>query len=411
MSKRKKKKDKRKKRSTAETAKRRAETHKTGFDNTAFELPEDVKLYSLKSEKGARLDIIPYEVGEGNPYADQGGLHYERTYFVHRNIGVDQTSYICLSKTCGEKCPICEFRSKLAKDPDADEDLIKDLAPKERQLFNVIDTKDKSKGVQIWEISYHLFGKPLDREIKNSDEDDGYEKFAELKNGFTLKLGVEESHAGKASWFEVVTINFKSRKEDYDEEILEQTTCLDEILIIKDYDELKEIFLQTTDTDDEDEEEEKPSKKKKSSKKKKDEDDDEDLADNEDEDEEDEDDEENDTDKDSDEDEDEWDDSDEDSTDENEDDEEDEDNSDEDDDDEDEKPAKKKKKDKKKSTGKKSKDSKGKGKKKDKDKDKKKKKDKKGKKNKCPGGGTFGKNTNELDECTDCPKWDDCDDA
>ncbi|GAI40862.1 unnamed protein product, partial [marine sediment metagenome] len=145
---------------------------------------------------------------------------------------------------------------------DADEDLIKDLAPKERQLFNVIDTKDRKSGVQIWEISYHLFGKPLDRAIKNSDEDDNYEKFAELNDGFSLKLGLEEGHAGKASWFEVVSINFKTRKEDYDEDILEGTTCLDDILIIKDYDELKEIFLQTTD-EDEDEEDDKKSKKKK----------------------------------------------------------------------------------------------------------------------------------------------------
>jgi len=50
-------------------------------------------------------------------------------------------------------------------------------------------------------------------------------------------------------------------------------------------------------------------------------------------------------------------------------------------------------------------------KKKDKGKGKKKDKDKKGKKNKCPGGGTFGKDTDELAECNDCPIWDDCDDA
>ncbi|MEK0377025.1 MAG: hypothetical protein QQN51_07930, partial [Nitrosopumilus sp.] len=81
---------------------------------------------------------------------------------------------------------------------------------------------------------------------------------------------VEESHAGKASWFEVVSINFKARKEDLDEEILEETTCLDDILIIKEYDDLKEIFLQTATDDDEDEDEDKDKKKKKKSKKKKD---------------------------------------------------------------------------------------------------------------------------------------------
>ena len=403
MSKRQKEKDRREKRSTATAAKRRAETHKTGFDNTAFELPDEKKQFILKSDKAVRLDIIPYEVGEGNPYADKGELHYERTYFVHPRIGIDQTSFVCLSKTCGDPCPICEYRGKLMKDPDADEDLIKDLGPKERQLFHVKDTKDQDKGVQIWDMSFHLFGKKLDYEIKNSDEDDNYENFAELEGGFTLKLGVEESHYGKISFFEVVSVNFKPRSKDYDEDILEETICLDDILIIKEYDELKEIFLQTTD-EDEDEKKDKKGKKGKKGKKQEEEE-----PENDDEDEDD---------KDNDEDED--------------------DNGDDDEEEEDEAGAdwnkgdrviveldgedyagkitkvndedgeatvkfddgdvqniglnelnlesEKSKKDKKKGKG-------------------------KDKKNKCPGGGKFGKDTDELPECDDCPKWDECDDA
>ena len=58
----KKKKEKRKARSTAAAAKRRAETHKTGFDNTAITIPEDKKQFILKNDKSVRLDIIPYEV-------------------------------------------------------------------------------------------------------------------------------------------------------------------------------------------------------------------------------------------------------------------------------------------------------------------------------------------------------------
>ena len=384
MSKRKKEKEKRGKRSTAVAAKRRAEEHKSGFVNTSFEIPGDVKLFGLKSEKSPRLDIIPYEVGEGNPFADKGELYYERTFWVHRGIGDDQTSYVCSRKTIGEPCFPCEYRAKLMKDPEADEDLIKDLAPKERQLFNIIDTKDRDKGVQLWEISFHLFGKTLDREIKNSDEDDGYERFADLENGFTLKLGVEESHQGKASWFTVVSVNFKPRKEDYDDDILEKTTCLDDILIIKEYDELKEIFLQTTDSDDDgdDDKGDKEVKKSKKSKKKEKEEepeepeesgwkvgdrvvveiDGEDYAG-----------EITEIDEDNDSATVEFDDGDtqdvafDDLT-------------------EEKEPEKSKK-------------------------DKKGEDENKGKKGKCPGGGVFGKDTDELEECADCPVWDECDDA
>lgn len=386
------KKDKKKKRSTAERAKNRAETHKTGFENTAFELPEDNKRFELKSDKAVRLDIIPYEVGKGNPYADEGELHYERTYFVHRSIGVDQTSYVCLSKTCGEACPICEFRAKLMKDPDADEDMIKDLAPKERQLFNVINTKEKSKGVQVWDMSFHLFGKKLDYEIKNSDEDDGYESFAELEGGFTLKCGIEESSFSGRSFFEVVSINFKPRFDDYDNDILGETACLDDILIIKEYNELKEIFLQTADIDDDDK---KDKKDKKSGSKKKENDDD----DNDDDTEEDDDDNDDDSNKDP-----KWEKGDRVMV---------------EDEDGDDVCGKITKVDKDEQTAKIKLDNgeimKGVDfddiKPEPEKKDKKDKKDKKNKKNKCPGGGKFGKDTDELPECNDCELWDACDDA
>jgi len=386
MSKNKKKREMRKSRSTAVAAKRRAEKHKVGFDNTAFKLPDDKKLFALKSDKAVRLDVIPYEVGEGNPYADKGEIYYERTYFVHRFIGIDQTSYVCPKKTCGEPCPICDFRSKLMKDPDANEKLIKDLAPKERQLFNVIDTKDKNKGVQIWDISHYLFGKKLDTEIRNSDEDDNYEKFAELEGGFTLKCGVEErSFEDSRSFYEVVSINFKPRSEDYDEDILSEATCLDDILIIKDYDELKEIFLQTVSNDDDNDDDKLKSKKSRASGKSKsidsavDEDKDEEDKDEEDKDEEDKDEEDKDEE-----------DKDEEDKDEDEEDEEDEDEEDEDE----EKPKLKKSKSKSQSKSK-----------------SKKSKKNVDKKNRCPGGGTFGKDTDELPECNDCPIWDECDDA
>ena len=270
MSKRKKNKEK-KSRSTREAARRRAETHKGDFTPTAFKLPEGIQQFSLSDEKTRRIDIIPYEVGEGNPYADAGALHYERTYWRHRDIGTDGNNYVCNKKTSGEKCPICDFRAKLAKDPDADEDLIKSLAPKERQLFNVIDTKDRKKGVQVWEISFHLFGKRLDAEINNQDDEDDYEGFSELEGGKTLKIAAEEKSLGRSNFYEVTSINFKDRKEDYDEDILEKTTCLDDILIFMDYDELKAILLETADEDGGAE----PKKKKGESKKKKDEDEDE----------------------------------------------------------------------------------------------------------------------------------------
>ncbi|HEC65473.1 MAG TPA: hypothetical protein ENI23_09270, partial [bacterium] len=248
------------------SAQRRVETHKSGFERTTVTVSDDVQFFSLGKEGTKRIDIIPYTVGEGNPFADLGELHFERTFWTHRDIGAEQNSYVCPAKTAKKKCPICEYRSSLQRDPNSDSELIKSLVPKERQLWNVIDLEESEKGVQLWEISFHLFGKRLDSEIENADEDDDYKYFADLKDGRTLKLGVvQKSIKGGKPFCDVDTIGFKTRREDYNESILEDVHNLDEILNILDYDKLKDIFLQVDSDSEEKNKEErtkKPTKKK-----------------------------------------------------------------------------------------------------------------------------------------------------
>jgi hypothetical protein len=105
------------------SARKRAESHRT-FDRTKINVGRDVSLFAPNKEGMKRVDILAYEVGKGNPEADEGDLHYERTFYVHRRIGSDNNDYVCPNKTAGKKCPICEYRNKLRMDPDADEELI-----------------------------------------------------------------------------------------------------------------------------------------------------------------------------------------------------------------------------------------------------------------------------------------------
>lgn len=264
MSKRSKKKERRER---GAAARRRAEEHTSGFEPTAVMCPEGTERFKEKvTRKPYRLDIIPFRMKEDGSYADKGEVYYEKTFWVHW-LGEDIGSYVCAAKQIGRKCPICDWRAKMAKDVDVDEELIKSLAPKERQLFRVIDLKDKDKGIQLWEISFHNFGEQLDKRINSSDEEDRYREFYELDNGFTLKVGFSEASFSGNKFPKASSIDFKTRDEDYDEEILEQGPNLDECVIIKDYDELKKIFLQTT--DDGDEPETKKKTKKKSKKKEK----------------------------------------------------------------------------------------------------------------------------------------------
>lgn len=246
-------KTKKKKKRKLASAKRRAEAHSQGYERTTTTTPEGMGYFALKASGIKRIDILPYTVKVSSRFADAGELHYERTFWVHR-IGPNGDAYVCREKTTNEKCPICEHLGKLRRDPEADEELIKSLRPKERQLFYVIDHDEPEKGVQLWDISWYLFGKQLDARIKNSDEDDGFEMFFDPDEGLTLRLGIAERSFGGRAFYEVETVDFKPRKNPIDPELFEDLPSLDDLIKVEAYSKLKAIFLQTNDDEDEDEE-------------------------------------------------------------------------------------------------------------------------------------------------------------
>ena len=253
------------------SAKRRVAEHRTGFQSTTYNVPDGVNMFKLKSEGVKRIDVLPFTAGKGNPFAEEGEDYYERTFWIHRGIGPNNDTYVCPRKTYGLPCPICDFRDAMRRKEDFDEDLYRDLAPKERQLFAVLDRADVEAGPQIWDVSYHLFGRRLDNEIQNQEEGEGLDLFADPEEGATLKLGIEEKSMGSTNFYAVEAVKFISRRDPIDEEILEKVPCLDDMLIAKPYDELKSIFLQEEMSKDESEdesedEEEKPKAKKKKKK-------------------------------------------------------------------------------------------------------------------------------------------------
>jgi len=166
-------------RGSKQAAKRSSEL----YTSRALTLPKNVNMLQIKSDDPIRLDILPYKVGQGNPFADEGSFSFERTYFVHKGIGPNNDTVVC--PATGPKpygpCPICEQLAILRDDVDADEDFIKSLRHKRRQVFNVVNTKDRQRGVQIFDISYHLFGKLLEEHL-----DDGKCKI-NLNPGANLK--------------------------------------------------------------------------------------------------------------------------------------------------------------------------------------------------------------------------------
>jgi hypothetical protein len=215
-------------------ARKRAAEHEREFDSFALKLPKNMPLFRVKKPGVIRLDIMPYVAAKGNPHADEGMLHYERTYFIHGRVGPDQIGIVCPRETAdleGKRhpCPICEMQRTLKMDPQADDKLIKSLYPRERQIFQIIDVENPDAGIQLWDMSYHLFGRLLDARIRDQDEQDAFHLFYHLKKGFTLKIGFVEESANKRVWYKAETIDFKTR-EPYGTSMLEQCVCLDELI-------------------------------------------------------------------------------------------------------------------------------------------------------------------------------------
>lgn len=228
------------------SARRRAEMHKSGFQTTTISLPDGVSFWTCKPGVHS-IDILPFVPKPSNPYFDPKypeDLHYERTYYQYWKLGVEEKSYVCLAKL-GLRDPVHDWKKAHQNDPRLDPEYLKSLNPRQRQLFWVHDHAQPGK-LFLWEFSFACFGKLLDSRINNSPEDSGWDEFYFADDaGSTLRLTAQESSGGTFSFTEVTAIDFIPRRkgQHVPKEIMDQVTCLDDLLVIPSYDELKSIFL------------------------------------------------------------------------------------------------------------------------------------------------------------------------
>lgn len=265
-------------------AKKKAEKDMNRGGNNKLAVPEGTQFFAPKSKGPYKLDVLPYTVSVSHhPEVKKGEQWYQRTYFVHYGLGESGKQSAICPKTIGKPCPVCELYKELAGSEDEDDrESAKNIKPKERELYNVIDLDNQDAGVQIFEYSWHLFGKALSEEINEGSEEEA--GFAELEEGKTLVVSFRKKKLGQNPFFEVRKIDFEDR-EDYDEEILEDVHDLDALLTILTYSELAAMLHGTgedenennkdededenedNDNDEDEDEDEKKSKKKDKDKK------------------------------------------------------------------------------------------------------------------------------------------------
>ena len=237
------------------SARKWASEHEAGSGKSILKIPAGVRLMLIQKAGPIRFDIIPFVVGKGNPNAAEGELHWERTFWIHRGIGPNNESFVCPAKSGKSACPICEYRKQRFDDPDITDKEVKELGslkPKERQLFNVVSRDVEDAGIQLFEYSYFLFGDFLKKKLDNMDPDDDFDRFADPKFGYILKVGVSEKKMDRGSCFEMSDIEFKKRPKPYPDSVIDDAYCLDDLLKIPTYEELKKAFMQVPDEDEDD---------------------------------------------------------------------------------------------------------------------------------------------------------------
>ena len=230
----------------------------TGRFRDIFEptIKAGVKMFKCK-EDDHEFYIVPYITGKQHPRLAEGKSDFTLAVFVHRGIGVNEDSYICLNRTYRKPCPICEYQAELRESDKADDEEIKALNPTKRSIYNIVclDTpKEEEKGVQVFDVSHWLFTIPLE-EMAHKKRGGGEVAYAHIDEGKVISFRKKGSKRST----EFTAFEFKDRGEIPDE-IIDSAVCLDNMLHVPSYDEVYKAFWETSKEEkkEEDEPERKP---------------------------------------------------------------------------------------------------------------------------------------------------------
>jgi hypothetical protein len=190
------------------------------------------------TESSHKIDILPYIVGTNHPKEQEGAFDYLLDVWVHYGVGINEDAVVCMLKTYGKKCAVCEWQKILREQEGADEDFIKSLNPKRRAIYNIVcldNEVEKEKGVQVWDASFYLMERCLSPLTRQRDDDDENYYWCDLENGKSVRF--ERKGTGNTNT-QIIGHELIKRKEQYGVDDIDATYQLDMCIKIPDYDEL-----------------------------------------------------------------------------------------------------------------------------------------------------------------------------
>jgi hypothetical protein len=248
----------------------RAASEKTGRDLKFFDPNEGVN----------RFNIIPYEIKTkahpevANGNMEIGDLDYKMDLWVHRRVGEGDADFICLKRTYGKACPLCEEAKRFQdngqkKEYDA-------LKASRRVFYNVQPIKrgEPSEDLFLFAVSHYLFDKELIEEASELANGEGIVPFSDIEDGSVVKFRAVQDSWGGNEYFRFKSFDFVEREIELDDSLIDQAVSFDEFLVPSTAEEMEKALFGAGDEDEE--EEEKPRSRRAAKKVDDDEDEDED---------------------------------------------------------------------------------------------------------------------------------------
>ncbi len=201
------------------------------------------------------IDVIPYYAGKNDPLVEKGDPTYTFEFYIHTRVGSNESSFICPAEMYNKPCPICEDRQRI-REEGGDEKLWKKLFPRRRNLYNIVsyDSGEEKKGIQVWDVSYYYFeksvmaiSKKVSRNRKKENAKSEIVNFADPEEGKSISFTIEPAQS-KNDYPKYVGHTFDGRDYEIDDDILDSTHVLDEVVGMSSYEEIKEAYYGNKET-------------------------------------------------------------------------------------------------------------------------------------------------------------------
>jgi hypothetical protein len=235
------------KEATAPSTRRYAGSGYLDLTKLGIEIPQ----YTMKDEK-QKMDILMYEAGQQHPTKKPSELAWSLIISIHKNIGPMKEAVICPYQTYGEPCPICEY-IKANRLPKETWKLYKESERLLQLIWPHTTPEVERRGVHLWDTPTFKFWDEI-REQAIMPEDGGTIQYADPEYGQTLYFTRKEEGSyvkpdgttGKG----IVNQGFRfaPRKSPVPDSIADKAMQihLDDALVVMGYDEIEELFKQTT---------------------------------------------------------------------------------------------------------------------------------------------------------------------